>query len=122
MDYTELMEYLKILLKESWRDIVSFLIIGIILSAAIEFLIKITTAFDIIGGSLFISLLQGFVKFAGANLCLWFLGMGIAFPFVTKWIHSDFNKTWNEISGFQRLYCFVGIFIGEAIMAAICFS
>lgn len=116
------MKNLPQIVKDSWRDITAFLLIGIFLSIGVEYLIRLSAIMDVTGAASFIALLQGFTKFAGANLCAWLLGANVAFPYISRWARSDFNATWRTMEGFRKVQCFLAVAIGELLMAAICFA
>jgi hypothetical protein len=110
------------LIQDGWRDIATFLVIGICLSVAVEYLISLTTVMEVTGAGSFIALLQGFTKFAGANLCAWFFGVNIAFPFMSQWGRFNFNDTWGKLSDEAKIKCFLIMAVGELLMSAICFA
>ena len=110
-------------LKTNTRDILAFLLIGLVCSILGDLAIKYSSSTALPGLAGFIALLHGFARFVGANACLWLLGIAIAWPTLDAFSNDSFTDCWNKITDpFRRMCLFVAVCGFEGIMAAICFS
>jgi hypothetical protein len=116
-------------LQTNWRDICAFLVISIFACAALDLLTQWSarmdeSGHDIPGLATFISLLTGFCRFAGANLCAWLLGIAVAWPVLNRWSNNSdlYLATWHGLEREHKMWIYVAVSCAELIGACICFA
>jgi ABC-type siderophore export system fused ATPase/permease subunit len=106
----------------NWRNIVLFLVVGLGLSFASDFVVNwATREGDITGLATVTNYLQGFSRYVGATCAVALLGI-VAWPTVNKFANNSFQHAWDVLSDEKRLFVYIGIMLVETIAAAICFA
>ncbi len=106
----------------NWRDIVAFLLIGIglvILSGVIDY-VSGWLGFKLILPAIS-NYLQGFSRFVGANLAASVIGVAL-WPTINRFGNHSFKDGWEAIPLQGQCLVYIGLFVAESIVAAICFS
>ncbi len=110
-------------LSVNWRDIFCAVIAMLLFSFLADVVVRWSADDD--GATWMVNLvamLQGFVRFAGANLCLWLLGMAVAYPTVNAWSHTRFDEVFRTLEPKEKFHALLVLIGIQGIMAAICFS
>lgn len=110
-------------LKTNWRDLTSAILMVIGFSFLADLIVRWSSSDETSTWLVsVVSLLQGFAKFSAANLCLWFLGMAVAWPRLNGFGNEFFAEAWTTLTPKEKLYTFCFVACMQGIMAALCFS
>lgn len=114
-------------IKTNWRDLTTFLLVGIGLAMMGGVTDYLAGRFADNGFARLVlpflgNYLQGFSRFAGAALSATFLWMWIFWPRVNHFGNSNFQTAWKNQSEQFHLIVYIALIGTALIAAAICFS
>lgn len=109
-----------IAIKGNWRDVLSALIFLVLTSIITDWFLSFTRDGEATWLTNTVVLMQGFMRFATANVCAWLFGVCLAWPTLNKFM-PKFSSHFESCSAAIKCSVFAAVACAELVAASICF-